>query len=179
MPQYAMLLDTSRCIGCYTCRVACQQQNKLLPDEPFIHYERSTTGAYPHVKTEVVPVQCQHCHDAPCQRVCPTGATYTTPHGVVMVEQGRCIGCLYCMAACPYQARVRNAKKGTVDKCRYCHVLEAQGKEPASCVAACVTRARIFGDLDDPNSEISQRIAELDAKNIAPSITKTNFYFAR
>lgn len=179
MPKYGMVINTKKCIGCYACRVACQQQNKLEPGEWFIRYERQETGEYPEVKRETVPMQCMHCDDAPCQRVCPTGATYTTPEGVVLVEKSRCIGCLYCMAACPYQVRVQNPKTHEVHKCRFCAVLEAQGKEPSSCVHVCPTGARVFGDISDPNSEISKVIAQDGAKPLKGDLTRANLFYVR
>ena len=108
MARYGMLINTKKCIGCYACRVACQRQNNLLPTEDFIRYEEHEVGTYPNVRVETVPLQCMHCEDAPCVAVCPTGAAYIGADGIVGVDHGRCIGCLYCMAACPYQVRVRN-----------------------------------------------------------------------
>ena len=88
-------------MGCYACRVACQMVNGLESDEAFIKFDEMEQGVYPNVYAEVVPVQCMHCEDAPCEAVCPTHATYTTDSGVVLVDEERCIGCKYCMAACP------------------------------------------------------------------------------
>ncbi|MFR4803881.1 MAG: 4Fe-4S dicluster domain-containing protein, partial [Eggerthellaceae bacterium] len=122
MARYGMLIDTTKCIGCYACRTACQRQNDLLPAESFIKFHEFERGTYPHVTIEHVPTQCKHCDDSPCQAVSPTGATYTTEDGIVCVDHGRCIGCKYCMAACPYQARVVNEETGAVDKCRFCTV---------------------------------------------------------
>ena len=120
-----------------------------------------------------------HCVDAPCQAVCPTGATYTTEDGIVCVDHGRCIGCKYCMAACPYQARVVNEETGAVDKCRFCTVSALDGTEMCTCVTACPTGVRTFGDLDDPNSEISQKIAELNAQPIDGDLTKSKVFYVR
>jgi|GEM_PF-674792 len=114
MARYGMLINTKKCIGCYACRVACQRQNNLLPTEDFIRYEEHEVGTYPNVRVETVPLQCMHCEDAPCVAVCPTGAAYIGADGIVGVDHGRCIGCLYCMAACPYQVRVRNGRGGQV-----------------------------------------------------------------
>lgn len=180
MARYGMLINTKKCIGCYACRVACQRQNGLLPDENFIRFEEREEGVYPSVAVEHVPLQCMHCEDAPCAAVCPTGAAHIGADGIVAVDQGRCIGCLYCMAACPYQVRVRNSETGAVDKCRFCVVSEYEtGTKMCNCVSACLTGARIFGDLDDPDSEISQEIERTHAVPIAGDITKSKVFYVR
>ena len=165
MTRYGMLINTKECIGCYACRVSCQRQNTLLSDEDFIHYKEIESGTYPHVNVENVPLQCMHCDDAPCVKACPTGASYITDDGVVRVDQERCIGCKYCMAVCPYDARVVNSQTGTVDKCRLCASEFGEDDANCSCVAACLTGARMVGDLDDPTSAIAQAIV---AKNAQP-----------
>lgn len=165
MARYGMLINTTDCIGCYTCRVSCQRQNSLISTEDFIRFINKESGAYPRVSREVIPVQCQHCEDAPCARACPTGATYVTDDGIVRVDQDKCIGCKYCMAVCPYNARVVNEDTGTVDKCRLCAAqLLEDGTPNCSCVSACLTGCRMVGDLDDPDSEISQAILKLNAQ---------------
>ena len=180
MARYGMLIDTTKCIGCYACRTACQRQNSLLPDESFIRYEQREVGSYPDVNVENVPLQCMHCEDAPCAQVCPTGAAHMGADGIVEVDQGRCIGCLYCMAACPYQVRVRNSETGAVDKCRFCTVsAEESGTKMCSCVEACPTGARLFGDLDDPDSQIVAEIARTKAAPIAGDLTKSKVFYVR
>ena len=177
MARYGMLINTKKCVGCYACRVACQMINGLDPDKAFIHYEELETGAYPNVYAENVAVQCMHCEDAPCQSVCPTGATYTTDSGVVLVEEGKCIGCKYCMAACPYGVRVQ-LHSGVVEKCRFCWY-EGEPGNPPACVGTCITNARIFGDLDDPNSEINQAIARYNAQPLASDLTESKIFYVR
>ena len=179
MTRYGMLINTKKCIGCYACRVACQHQNSLLPTEDFIRFEESETGTYPNVGIETVPMQCMHCEDAPCVSVCPTGAAYIGPDGIVGVDHGRCIGCLYCMAACPYQVRVRNEQTGAVDKCRFCVANKEGGANTSNCVDACPTGVRIFGDLDDPDSEVSKAIAATNAQPIAGDLTKSKVFYVR
>lgn len=180
MARYGMLINTKKCIGCYACRTACQRQNDLLPTEDFIRFEERETGVFPHVSVEHVPLQCMHCEDAPCVAVCPTGAAFVGADGIVGVDKGRCIGCLYCMAACPYQVRVRNQETGAVDKCRFCAVsAQEQGAVMCSCVEACLTGARIFGDLDDPESEVSKVILETNAQPIAGDVTKAKVFYVR
>lgn len=179
MTRYGMLIDTRKCIGCYACRGACQNQNKLSPEVSFIKYAALENGSYPHLKAETVPTQCMHCEDAPCAQVCPTGATFIDDNGVVTVDQSRCIGCKYCATACPYQARAFDPVTGTVDKCRLCTQYAKEGSGMTTCVTACPTGVRIFGDLDDPESEVSKAIAATNAKPIAGDLTKSKFFYVR
>ena len=179
MARYGMLIDTRRCVGCFACRVACQMKNTLAPREGFIHFEHLETGTFPQVRSEVVPMQCMHCADAPCEVVCPTGATYINEAGVVLVDEGKCIGCKYCMAACPYSVRMVEEESGVVEKCRFCWSDEMDGPNSPSCVSTCIADARIFGDLDDPESDVSKAIAELGAQPIAGDLTQANIYYVR
>lgn len=179
MARYGMVIDTRKCIGCYACRIACQNQNDLLANMPFVKFTEEEKGGHPSTAVEIVPHQCMHCTNAPCQAVCPTGATYTNEDGIVCVDHGRCIGCKYCMAACPYQARVVDERTGAVDKCRFCTVSALHGTTMSTCVTACPTGVRTFGDLDDPNSEVSRLIAQGDAKPIAGDLTDVNVFYIR
>ena len=176
MATYGMLINTKKCVGCYACRVACQMKNELTKDKSYLHFEELETGIYPSVYVEQVPIQCMHCVDAPCQSVCPTGATFTTDTGVVLVEEGKCIGCKYCMVACPYGVRTQ-LHSGVVEKCRFCW--ENDGPDHPSCVSTCVSGARIFGDIDDPESEISKAIAKNNALPIAGNLTKSKIFYVR
>ena len=133
----------------------------------------------PVVSVETVPTQCMHCEDAPCQSVCPTGATFTDPDGIVRVDPERCIGCKYCMAACPYQARVVDHRTGVVDKCLFCTLYAPLEEGMSTCLAACPAGVRMFGDLDDPESEISKRIVETNAQPIAGDLTKSKIFYVR
>ncbi|MEG0323461.1 MAG: 4Fe-4S dicluster domain-containing protein [Raoultibacter sp.] len=179
MTRYGMLINTKDCIGCYTCRVSCQRQNGLVPTEAFIRFLDSEGGVYPSVKTEVVPVQCMHCTDAPCAKACPTGATYVAEGGIVKVDQEKCIGCKYCMAVCPYHARVINEVTGAVDKCRLCAVELAKSDTPnCSCASACLTGCRIVGDLDDPESDIAKTVLNLHARPLTGD-PNANIYYVR
>lgn len=179
MARYGMLINTKRCVGCYACRVACQNKNSLAPKEGFIHFENLETGTFPAVAFEAIPMQCMHCEDAPCQHVCPTGATYTNADGVVLVEESKCIGCKYCMVACPYSVRMIEHETGVVEKCRFCWSDDKGEPNNPSCVATCIANARIFGDLDDPESDVSRAIAEMNAQPIAGDLTKTKIFYVR
>lgn len=178
MTRYGMLIDTKRCVGCYACRIACQMRNELAPTEGYIRFEHLESGVFPAVSNEIIPSQCMHCEDAPCQAVCPTHATYTTESGVVLVDESLCIGCKYCMVACPYQARIQIEETGIVEKCRFCWEDDAPGNPPA-CVGTCITKARIFGDLDDPDSDIAKEVALQNAQPLAGNLTKAKIFYVR
>ena len=108
-------------------------------------------------KAFFVPKLCNHCENPPCVQVCPVGATYKTPDGVVLIDKNYCIGCRYCVQACPYGARYFNEETQTTDKCTWCYHRITKGLKPA-CVEVCPAKARIFGDLNDPASEINEFI---------------------
>ena len=187
MTKLAIGINLDRCIGCHTCANACKMQNNV-PDGML--WNRVITegcdaidgavGEYPNLTRTYVPLACQHCENPACLKVCPTGAAHIGTDGIVQVDQGRCIGCLYCMAACPYQVRVRNSKTGAVDKCRFCHVSNYEnGTEMCTCVTACPTHARIFGDLDDPDCELVKEINRTHAAPIAGDLTKSKVFYVR
>jgi tetrathionate reductase subunit B len=140
--HYGMLIDARRCYGVHACSVACKAEF----DVP-LGYNRSWVE------------YINHCSAPNCVTVCPTGATWKREEdGIVVVDPDICIGCKYCVQACPYDARFPNPETGTAEKCDFCIHRVSQGLEPA-CVEACPSRARIFGDLNDPDSEISRAIA--------------------
>lgn len=188
MTKYGMAISLDRCIGCQTCANACKMQNNVPMG---MLWNRVITegcdvidgalGEYPNLTRTYVPLACQHCENPACQRVCPTGATYKDDMGRVQIDYDKCIGCRMCMAACPYNARVFNWEepvrdpdfnygdkdvpvrtKGVMEKCTMCKERTDRGDEPM-CVVCCPTKARTFGDLDDPNSEVSRMIREKHA----------------
>lgn len=200
--RYAMAIDLKRCVGCHTCSVSCKIANNL-PNE--IWYNRvltvggecmdTSSGTFPNNKLEFLPVNCQHCENPACVKACPVGATYKNEDGIVIQDPNKCIGCRYCMVACPYSGvRQFNWKEpeyyvdfpvgdsetvqnqyNTVSKCNFCVHRLAEGKEPA-CMELCIGRARYFGDIDDPESEVSKAIKGrkyfhlLEEKGTKPSI---------
>lgn len=179
MPRYGIAIDTTKCIGCNACRVACQNQNDLPVREEFNRIVERERGTFPSFSKEFVPLQCNHCKDAPCERVCPTGATYTSEEGVVLVNPKTCVGCKYCIEACPYKMRAMDHARGIVVKCRMCIELVREGGTPA-CVSTCPTQVRIFGDLDDPGSDISRFIAENRAQPLRADLnTGPRIYYKR
>lgn len=178
MARYGMMIDTRKCVGCYACRIACQMQNKLPVKVSYIKFYETEKGKFPNVKFEIIPVQCQHCEDAPCATVCPTKATHITKDGVVLVDKDKCIGCKYCMVACPYNARTKDPSTGVIEKCNFCINLVKEGKQPV-CVSTCIGGARVFGDLDDPNSDVSIAIAKYNAKPLRSDLGNAKIYYVR
>lgn len=199
--KLGMVIDLRRCVGCNACTIACKQQYGTPPGIFYSHVNITEAGVYPNARQTPLPVLCNHCDDAPCVNVCPTGATKKLDNGIVTVDGNICIGCRYCMVACPYEVRqfigsesegyypdkggltpyekvmYANHEVGTVEKCNFCEARVAAGELPA-CVLTCPAQARIFGDLDDPNSEVSKLILLNNAKPLlAEAGTKPNVYY--
>jgi molybdopterin-containing oxidoreductase family iron-sulfur binding subunit len=194
--EFGYALNLTRCVGCRKCAHACLQENnqsRANPEDIEMSYIRvlelekgainlETSNAYydpetvPQPDKYYMPVQCHQCRQSPCTKVCPVQATWQELDGVVVVDYNWCIGCRYCMAACPYDARRFNYQKptiakeqinpnqsylsnrirpkGVVEKCTFCLHRTRDGKYPA-CLEVCPTGARVFGNLLDPNSEIN------------------------
>ncbi len=183
--RWGLLIDVNKCAdGCTKCVTACATENgwsdngRPLTDAQWIRKVKVTD---PRTKaSKSVPMMCQHCAEPPCVDVCPTGASFKRADGIVLVDKHTCIGCRYCMMACPYNARsfihepVEDQKenvprgKGVVESCTLCvHRVDA-GRIPA-CVEACPAEdggAMAFGDLNDPQSEISKRITKYASTRI-------------
>ncbi len=152
--HYAFVIDLSRCIDCRACLVACSVENNVPLNHTRIWVQdQGVQGVYPNLRRSFVPYNCMHCENPPCVEVCVSGATYKDPeNGLVLVDQEACIGCGFCVSACPYGARYINERRGVVDKCNGCLQRLEVGLQPA-CVATCVGNSRLFGDLNDPASE--------------------------
>lgn len=201
--RYVMVVDTRRCIGCHTCSLACKLENNQ-PDG--IWWNRvltvggaemdTPTGEFPNVNMEFITLACQHCENPACVKVCPVGATWKDEEtGLVMQDPDACLGCRYCMVACPYTGvRQFNFEepqysgefpvgsqdamkhiKSTVEKCTFCAHRLVKGQLPA-CIEQCPARARQFGDLNDPNSEVSETLRNrsyfrlLEEKGTEPNV---------
>jgi len=160
---YALIIDTTKCTGCGACIEACRLRNHLPEGQSYIH---GLLKGDEHVRWYLM-VQCQHCANPPCATVCPTHATYVRQDGVVLINEKLCVGCRYCIVACPYQARIFDEERGVADKCWLCLDWVLGGGVPA-CVQACIPGARIFGRTDDPNSAVSQLIASGRAQPLHP-----------
>lgn len=183
--QWAMVIDQSKCTGCNYCTLACKAHNDVAPENNWnVVSQTGEIGGH----QVFIARPCMHCEHAPCVEVCMVGASYYRDDGIVMMDYDKCIGCRYCEAACPYQARVFNWEKfegknpavpewgspeverrprGVPEKCSFCYQRIdrglALGLTPGmdadatpACVNACPTKARLFGDLNDAESEVSK-----------------------
>jgi len=181
--HYAFVIDVARCIDCRACLVACSVENNVPMDHTRIWvYDQGIQGNWPNLSRTFVPYNCMHCEHPPCTEVCVSGATYKDKgNGLVLVDQEACIGCGYCVEACPYGVRYIDQKRGVVDKCNACLQRLEVGLEPA-CVATCVGKSRLFGDLNDPASEVSlalrnaQSVTNLDYEK-GETDADPNIYF--
>lgn len=159
MPKYAMVVDQRRCVACMACVVACKKENEVPPGQFRTRVVEQVEGEFPRLRMELRSELCNHCDNPPCVYNCPTGASYKSDDGMVLLKKNRCVGCKACVASCPYDARYINEEKGFADKCTFCSQRIAEGKQPA-CVATCIGKSRIFGDLDDPASAVSAALRD-------------------
>ena len=179
MANYGFVIDNRTCIGCHACTVACKSEHDVPIGVNRTHVKYVETGQYPNSSREFSVHRCNHCEDAPCTTICPVTALYTRSDGIVDFDNDRCIGCKSCMQACPYDALYIDPNKGTAAKCNYCAHRIENSYEPA-CVVVCPTQSIISGDLEDPNSEISLRIAENDVMVRKPEAgTVPNLYYVK
>jgi len=200
-PWYGIGIDIEKCIGCGMCAKSCKLENNV-PMEPF--YFRSWVEQYTiksdgsiHVespnggidgfkqssvddeifKTFFVPKMCNHCAKSPCTQVCPVGATFESPEGISLVDDKYCIGCRYCIQACPYGCRYIHPEKKTVDKCTLCYHRITKGLKPA-CFENCPTGARIYGDLNDKEGELYIFLKEHNCQVLKPNLnTSSKLYY--
>ncbi|MCS7107154.1 MAG: 4Fe-4S dicluster domain-containing protein [Acidilobaceae archaeon] len=226
------VVDPKRCVACMACVAACSIEHGVLftlaksDPEAWPQTQRLRTWVSwiereePRPRRTFMPLLCFHCQDTPCERVCPTRATYKTPEGVVLINKDKCIGCAYCIIACPYGARYKvkagdleKAKKTfnmkeveerysktelriklfkppvpnewataerAVDKCTLCYHRKELGEWIPSCVEVCPTKARMFGDLDDPNDPVAELVRSGKAKQLRPDLkTEGLVYYVR
>ena len=158
--KYALLHDETKCIGCDACSQACREVNQVPKEVSRLEIVRTGPhGEYPNQTYRFERHSCQHCENAPCVNVCPTGAAYKDPQtGIVKVDDWKCVGCLYCIAACPYKVRFINPVTKAADKCDFCQQSRLSKGELPACVTACPTQALVFGDLLDAQSGVYQLV---------------------
>jgi molybdopterin-containing oxidoreductase family iron-sulfur binding subunit len=186
-----MVIDLETCVGCHACTIACKVSNGTPPGVHFASVLEHEVGAYPNARREFLPILCNHCEDAPCVDVCPTGASYKRADGIVAVKSDICIGCRACDTACPYghrhyiepgllqqgyfngeltkfeEVKYPRWTEGTVSKCDFCMDRTDQGLQPA-CVVTCPPSARHFGDLSDPESNVARLLSERESFSLLP-----------
>jgi dimethyl sulfoxide reductase iron-sulfur subunit len=187
MKHYGMVIDLKLCINCNACTMACKAAHGTQPGVFWNKVLEKESGKYPNVTRLFIPVLCNHCRDPLCETVCPTGATYRNEDGLVLVDYEKCIGCKACISACPYGVRTYVDKErfyfpntpipynvnelrgieGVVQKCTFCVDRLKVGEQPA-CVEVCPPSCRIFGDLNDPGSEVWQVIRSRNAFQLLP-----------
>lgn len=166
MPRYAMVTDLTKCVGCQACTAACNSEWDVPPGQARTRVlPTGAVGVFPKLRSAFYVAQCNHCDDPPCVEACPSGATFQGPDGIVKIDQRLCIGCGFCVAACPYDARYLNPVTQKVDKCDFCAARLDRGLEPA-CVATCTAHAKYFGDLENPDSEVYRLVYARGAKRI-------------
>jgi tetrathionate reductase subunit B len=212
--SWAFIVDTRSCIGCGQCVVACKQENgvpldaehtrtwverHVVAQDGTVSVDSPDAGIHgfpggPPVAgvtsaasqaTQFVPRLCMQCENSPCTAVCPVGATFRTADGVILVDEQRCIGCGYCVVACPYGARyivpagpqTPTGVAGVADKCTFCYHRITRGREPA-CVEICPVGARKFGDLTDPTCEVSTILRDEPTRVLRPGLgTKPRVHY--
>ena len=198
---YGIGIDIDKCIGCARCVVACKTENDVPQGHYFntwveryvvrtdgtVQVESPNGGVdgYPPIENEesvlrtfFVPKLCNHCKNAPCVQVCPVGATFETKDGVVLVDDDYCLGCRYCIQACPYGARWFHPTKRVAGKCTMCYHRVRKGLVPA-CVEVCPTGARTFGEVDDRSTPLSRFLRWNDIQVLKPHLnTEPKVYYA-
>jgi Fe-S-cluster-containing dehydrogenase component len=179
MARYGMVIDITKCCGCYNCFLACKDEHcgqdypgyataQPMIGQFWMNIIEEERGQYPKVKLAYIPVPCQHCEDAPCVNAARSGAVYPRPDGIVIIDPVKAKGQKKIVSSCPYGVIFWNEEKSLPQKCTLCaHLLDAGWKEPR-CVEVCPTGALSFGDLDDASSEVSRLIALHNTESLHP-----------
>lgn len=175
----AMIIDLNRCTGCQACVVACKGYTKTAPEKFNTRLITMTKDSSP-TRLTFTPIQCNQCDNPPCVQSCPTNATFKLDNGIVVTDWDKCQSAGNCIEACPYEARFADSRYGQkVDKCDFCLGRLLKGLEPA-CVEACSSRARIFGDLHNPQGEFAQYLQNKElAVRKAEKQTKPNVRYVK
>jgi Fe-S-cluster-containing dehydrogenase component/formate-dependent nitrite reductase membrane component NrfD len=155
MPNYGFAIDLRKCIGCHACTIACKAEHQIPIGVNRCWVKTVEKGSFPDTRRFFFPVLCNQCEEAPCARICPTSALYRRRDGIVDLNGEACIGCRACMEACPYDQLFIDPNTRTAEKCNFC-ANRVENRLLPACVSVCPTECRIFGDLDDPASEVSR-----------------------
>ncbi len=155
MANYGFAIDLRKCIGCHACTIACKAEHDIPVGVNRCWVKTVEKGSFPQVRRFFFPVLCNQCEEAPCARICPTSALFKRRDGIVDLHGDSCIGCRACMEACPYDQLFIDPNTHTAEKCNFC-ANRVENKLLPACVIVCPTECRIFGDLDDPTSAVSQ-----------------------
>jgi len=201
LPWYGIVIDIEKCIGCGKCAKSCKIENDV-PQEPFFfrtwveQYTVKNDGSVNIMspnggidgfeqqvpdgeifKSFFVPKMCNHCSKSPCSQVCPVGATFESPEGVVLIDEKYCIGCRYCVQACPYGCRFIHPVKKVANKCTFCYHRLKKNLDPV-CMEVCPTGARMYGNLKDRNSKIVKFLKEHTTQVLRPHLnTGSKLYY--
>lgn len=188
MAKWGMVIDITKCNACYSCFIACKDEywdNDYPPysaaqprhGQFWIRIEKKEGGTYPHVRVSYMPIPCMQCDAAPCIKAAKNGAVYKRPDGIVIIDPEKAVGQRRIVDACPYGAIFWNEEKQLPQKCNFC-VQRLEDGEISRCVQACPNKAMIFGDLDDPESEVSKLVGSSKAEVFHPKYnTKPRVYY--
>jgi Fe-S-cluster-containing dehydrogenase component/formate-dependent nitrite reductase membrane component NrfD len=155
VPNYGFVIDLKKCIGCHACTIACKAEHDIPIGVNRCWVKTVEKGTFPETRRFFLPVLCNQCEDAPCMSICPTNALFKRRDGIVDLNGEACIGCKACMVACPYDQLFIDPNTRTAEKCNFCANRVENELQPA-CVSVCPTECRIFGDLDDPTSQVAE-----------------------
>ena len=168
--RLAMVIDLRKCYGCHSCSIACKSEFNVPLGVWRSWVKTIDKGKYPKTKRSFLPRLCNHCENPPCVSVCPTKASHRDEEkGLVDIHEERCIGCKMCIVACPYDARFSHPTKKVANKCDFCIHRVEKGVVP-SCVNTCPSNARIFGNLNDPESEVRKLVDTNKVQVLKPEL---------
>jgi Fe-S-cluster-containing dehydrogenase component len=179
MTRYGMVMDVTRCNGCYNCFLACKDEHcgnahppyavaQPMTGQAWVRIVEQERGQFPKVKVDYMAIPCMHCEEPACADIAPDGAVYRREDGIVLIDPAKAAGHKEIVAGCPYEVVFWNEAEQVAQKCTLCaHLLDAGYKEPR-CVEACPTAALVFGDLDDPESAVSRVLAPAETATLRP-----------
>lgn len=167
MGTLTMLVDVTKCVGCFSCRVACQMENDLPPEQSYVQFREIEKGSFPNVSWVMQRFSCLHCKDAICEKVCPQDAISYSESGAVVIDQESCVGCRYCEKNCPFGVAhvemcldANGQERMVANKCTQCDGKVQKGSIPA-CVSTCYTGAMSFGPRDEMLQEATERLVKV------------------